>query len=214
MVDVVQVCQDVFSNSWGFCTQLFTLSFWFSLLVKYKYWIVVLGALIEGEIILMMAAAAAYHGHISLALVITFATLGAIVHDHALFFLGQRLSNRLRESKHHAKIDKVRKLLDRYGIFFVAMFRFLYGVRTITPIILGATHRFTLKVYSLCVCVSAAIWAFIISYLGYSFALMLELLVDEFKRIKSLIFYAVIGFIVLAVSSYTLKILLKKRKKP
>ena len=211
MSDIVHVCSQVFCTSVDFCAQLFSISFWFNLLLTYKYWVVVLGALVEGEIILMMAAAAAYHGHISIYLVVSFAIVGAIIHDHVLYWVGHKLGNKLRDSRYFAKTEKIRGLIQKYGIYFVATFRFLYGIRTITPILLGATHRFSLKVYCLCVVGSSIVWAFIISYLGYTFALLFEWLTEEFKRVKSFILYSVLCFVLVFVGIYFLKKILKKK---
>lgn len=207
--DIVHLCGQFFDEGVGVCSKLFSTAFWFDLLVTYKYWIVVLGALIEGELILMIAAATAYHGHISIYLVISFAIMGAILHDHVLYWVGYRLQATLKKEKYARKAEKINKLVNRYGIYFVATFRFLYGIRTITPIILGATHKFSLKIYSICVILSSIVWAVIISYLGYSFALVFEWFSEEFKRVKSIVFYSVIGCIVLFFSVYILKKLLR-----
>ena len=213
MSDVVQVCIDNLSAGVHFCAKLFSTAFWFGLLVEYKYWIVILGALIEGELILMMAAASAYHGHISVYLVAIFAALGAVVHDHALYWLGHKLGHKLKKGKYFARAQKIYKLTDKYGVYFVATFRFLYGIRTITPIMLGASHKFSVKTYSMCVVLSSIIWAIIISYLGYTFALVFDWLSAEFKRIKSIILYVVLGAVIIGLSFYILKKLFQSLKK-
>ncbi|MCY4414555.1 MAG: DedA family protein [Alphaproteobacteria bacterium] len=160
----------------------------------------------------MIAAASAYHGHISIYYVAIFAATGAIIHDHALYYLGHKLEKRLKDGKKMRHVRRIYNLVDKYGIYFVAMFRFLYGIRTITPIILGASHKFSLKKYSLFVCVSAVLWAVIITYLGYTFAIMFEWLIGEFKRIKSIIFYGVLSALIIATSVYFIRKFAKKNK--
>lgn len=204
----VQNCSAV----WKLCHNLATPSYWLELLLLYKYWIVAVGALIEGEVVLMMAAASAYHGHISVYYVAVFAAVGAIVHDHVLFLLGRLFKDRFaRLKQRRALVQRVDNLLTRYGVYFVCAFRFLYGVRTLTPLLLGASRRFTLAVYSLCVCVSAVIWACLITYLGYTFAVVFDWLVETFAQVKSVIVYGVLGVTVMLTSWFVLRRMIEKR---
>ena len=55
--------------------------------------------------------------------------------------------------------ERVARLLDRWGNWFVLSFRFLYGLRTISPVAIGlssipAAYRFTLLN-----AISAMVWA-------------------------------------------------------
>jgi len=212
MPDLLQICFDYVSYGVACSAKLFTLTFWSDLLITYKYWVVVFGGLIEGELILMLAAASAYHGHISIYWVVICAVLGAIFHDHVLFYVGGRLGKRaFQNPKYKRRVGWIQKLVDRYGIYFVATFRFLYGIRTVTPLFLGASQKFSWRVYSTCVVISSTIWGLIIGYLGYTFALVFEHLVDEFKRVKGVILYVVMSCFVVVVSVYILKRLLRDK---
>ncbi len=208
---ILQSCVSVFNTTTAMCGQLASPSYWFDLLLVYKYWVVAAGALIEGEIILMMAAAAAYHGHIVVYNVALFAAVGAIVHDHVLYALGLLFRERFEQIKERYVIAaKVERLIQRYGIYFVCSFRFLYGVRTLTPLMLGAAQKFSWRQYTFCVCLSAVIWACLITYLGYTFAIAFEWLIGVFKSVKSIIVYVVLGVIVMIVSIFLLRWLLRR----
>ena len=56
---------------------LVSIDFWTNLLQTYQYIIVVVGALVEGEMVLILGAAA-YHGYMALPLVMLISFLGAI----------------------------------------------------------------------------------------------------------------------------------------
>ena len=118
----------------------------------------------------------------------------------------------MRKKAKSALVQKVDKLLVKYGVYFLCSFRFLYGVRTLTPLILGASKRFSWKFYSLCVCVSSIVWAMLITYLGYTFALVFEWLIDTFQHVKSLVGYIVMGVIVLIISAVVVRKLLGKKR--
>ncbi len=146
-----------------------------NLLITYKYWIVIAGALLEGEAVLLMAGASAYHGHINIYMVMLIAFIGAVIHDHVLFFVGRHMGRKIfvKYPKVNEKYQKVSKLLHKHDNLFIFGFRFVYGIRTLTPMILGTT-AITLKKYSLLTVISAFLWATSVAYIGYSCALIIE----------------------------------------
>lgn len=176
------------------------------LLIDYKYWIVIGGALIEGEIVLLIAGMAAYHGHLSLYMVMLISFLGAIFHDHTLFFVGKYFGKRLftRFPKIRKKSDRVFRLFHKYQNIFILGFRFVYGIRTITPIIIG-TSDISPKVYSILTLIAGVIWAIIISYLGYAFAAVIEEVIEYFQRYQKYLAMGIGVFIVLLWGGYQVK---------
>jgi len=169
------------------------LAFASQLLATYKYWIVIGGALLEGEAVLLLAGGSAYHGHINLYWVMVIAFLGALIHDHLLFFLGRHLGKKF--FRHYPKINKklrkISRLLKKYDNLFILGFRFIYGIRTLTPMILGTTSISTKK-YSLMTFIAALIWATSVAYVGYSCALMIEAVSDNFNRYQKYLLVALI----------------------
>lgn len=166
------------------------------LLIEYKYWIVVAGALLEGEVVLLIAGMAAYHGHLNLYMVMLISFLGAVFHDHALFFVGRHGGARLfkRFPKIREKSQRVFDLFEKYQNYFILGFRFVYGIRTITPIIIG-TSTITLKRYSLLTILAGVIWAVVISYLGYGFAAIIGDIIDAVQRGQKYIAAGLVIFI-------------------
>ena len=166
-----------------FLNNMVSADFWIHLLETYKYWIVVAGALLEGEMVLILAGAAAYHGHMTLYMVMLISFLGAVFHDHMLFFIGRKYGNKIlnRQSKWQDRINKVVRLIHKYDRYFIMSFRFIYGIRTITPIVIGASPIKLSKYFSLVV-ISGAVWAILVSYIGYAFALALDTVIENFAK--------------------------------
>jgi membrane protein DedA with SNARE-associated domain len=189
--------------------EFFTSTFWTELLIQYKYWIVIGGALIEGEVLLMLAGGAAYHGYLSLPWVMLIAFIGAVIHDHLLFFVGRYMGSKIiyKYPSLHNRAAKISDFMHKYDRWFIMSFRFIYGVRTVTPIIVGTTS-IPLRRYSLLVTISALVWAVIVAYLGYVFAIAMDALLENFAKYSK---YFGMGLIVLGVTIFALVRFIKKR---
>ncbi|HCI48789.1 MAG: hypothetical protein A2621_05005 [Alphaproteobacteria bacterium RIFCSPHIGHO2_01_FULL_41_14] len=190
--------------------------FWLNLLHEYKYWIVILGALLEGEMVLLLAGGSAYHGYMNVHWVMFIAFLGAVLHDHLLFFAGRVFGKKLinYSPSWHSRISKISDLIHKYDNLFIMSFRFVYGIRTLTPLIVGHS-KVAWQRYSLLVSISAAIWAIVIAYLGFTFAMALDVILQDFDRYK-IYLAGGFGFLILGVIGI-LKYrayLKEKKKKP
>lgn len=152
---------------------------------KYGYLAVFLGSTIEGELILLTAGYFAYAGVLDLKWVIFFAFLGTLLADQGCFFLGRyygpRLLNRFPVLK--AKSEKVFRLLHEYKNLFIMSFRFVYGIRIASPLVIGASQlsvrRFTVLNFP-----AALFWAIVIAWLGYFFGGTFDVLLDNMHRIQ------------------------------
>jgi membrane protein DedA with SNARE-associated domain len=195
----------------GFLGDVLTPAFWTALLIEYKYWVVIAGALIEGEILLMLAGGSAYHGYLSLPWVMLIAFIGAVIHDHLLFFVGRHIGSRIiyKYTSLHNRAARISEFMHKYDRWFIMSFRFIYGVRTVTPIIVGTTS-ISWKRYSFLVTVSALIWAVIIAYLGYTFAIAIEALIENFEKYSK---YFAAGLVIIALIIYGLVRFFKSRNK-
>lgn len=151
----------------------------------YGYWVLIFGALIEGESILLLAGAAAYLGYFSLPLVITVSFIGAIIHDQLLYSLGKFGGAPLlhRFKKLEKKADRALDLLEKYDYWLIMGFRFVYGIRTITPFVIGFSD-IPFKRYAILTVVSAAIWATTISVVGYLLTNVIQSLIETFEIYK------------------------------
>lgn len=128
--------------------------------------------MIEGESIILAASALAYAGYMSLSHVIFLSFLGSMISDQICFLIGYRwgdvVSNRLIRKFPKLDIAKNRALilLKKHEIPFIFGFRFIYGIRNISPFIIGIAKTSILKFFILNG-LAALIWAVTSCLLGY-----------------------------------------------
>jgi membrane protein DedA with SNARE-associated domain len=140
------------------------------LIQQYGYVAVALGAFLEGETVLILAAVAAHLGYLHLPAVIVVAAIGAFAGDNLYFFAGRRYGPRLmaRFPALARAVPRVDRFVGRWHALAVIALRFTYGLRVAGPIVLGAgrMHAFTFVWAN---AAGAAIWAVLLSALGWGF---------------------------------------------
>jgi len=161
---------------------------------RYGYGILFLGTLFEGEAVVVIAGALAHAGILSWPGVVLVAWAGSTLNDQILYLLGYRYGERLiswlpRFLRSH--IGRAEGLIRRFGDGITLLFRFIYGTRTITPILLGV-HRYHPRRYLWINPIAALLWAILISAAGYLLAASLPLILRELR-------YVQIGFLILLV---------------
>jgi membrane protein DedA with SNARE-associated domain len=157
------------------------------LIETYGYYAVLVGSLLEGETILVMAGFAAHRGLLALPWVIVAAFAGGLCGDQIYFWLGRWHGQRvLRQFPDlGARAGRVDALLVRYGTFLILVIRFLYGLRTVGPIVIGMSSVPAAKFAALNA-VGAAAWAVAIAGAGYLFGNALELVISDLKRYEEM----------------------------
>lgn len=137
-------------------------------LADWGYLAVVLAVFIEGEIFLVIVGIATAAGLFGYFPVIVAATIGAILHDNAIFTVSQFVGQRIIQKKAFwsYKAEKSLKLLEKYESIAILSIRFLYGLRTITLLIIGLSKINKLK-FIILDSVSSFIWSIIYISLGY-----------------------------------------------
>ncbi|MDR1598214.1 MAG: DedA family protein [Holosporales bacterium] len=136
------------------------------------YLIVFFGALIEGETIILSASALAAAGYLSISKVFAIAFFSTLFIDQVLFYVGHYLHQHPgrplseRFPRLYEKFKRAVVLLKKYDTWFILSFRFIYGIRAVSPIVIGlcgsAPRRFVILNF-----VSALVWALLSCGLGY-----------------------------------------------
>ena len=136
---------------------------------KYGYLAVFLGSLIEGESVILTAGVLAQKGYLSLWGVMLVAFMGTLLADQLLFHLGRAHGNRLlaRWPSLEAKASRALSLLGRYNTLYILSFRFIYGIRVISPVIIGMSGV-TFKRFSILNVIAAFIWSVLSCLAGYA----------------------------------------------
>ena len=136
---------------------------------EWGYLAVMVGSLFEGEVILITASALAAMGYLDLKTVFLISLVTTIFADQFLFFLGYRMGTDWilkRFPRLEGARERVYKLLHKMDVFFIISFRFIYGIRTISPLIIGSAKikpkRFV--IYNI---ISGLCWASVGCFVGY-----------------------------------------------
>ena len=133
-------------------------------------WAVAIGAGIEGEMAAITAGVMAHRHILPPAGAWLVIAGGAFLVDEGFFFLGRRYRDRPFVQRMHAKPAFARAMafIERYPNAYVFIFRFLYGLRTVSPIAIGLT-RIDARRFVLLNALAALIWAGIFVWVGYMF---------------------------------------------
>ena len=156
------------------------------LLADYGYLAVFIGCLLEGETILVLAGFASYQGHLSLPVTLSVAFVGGALGDQIFFWIGRARgpSPLGRFPGFSQRARQVTELLNRYDAPLIVGIRFMYGLRIIGPITMGACRvsPWRFACFNL---LGAAIWAPVVGGFGYLFGETLEMLLGDIKRFEA-----------------------------
>jgi membrane protein DedA with SNARE-associated domain len=149
----------------------------------YGYPALAIGTLFEGGAIGMFAGGLAHRGYLQLHWVIAIIFGCAYSADQFFFQVGKRSGKGLLEKrpKWEPRVNRVRRFLVTYQIIAILGFRFIYGMRTITPIVIGASGFDTRRFMLLNLCSTHA-WATVVGTSGYFFSHLLETLFADVKH--------------------------------
>lgn len=163
------------------------------LLARWGYLAVFVGTALEGEAILLVGAAMAHRGLLSLPLVALSALAGSVVGDQLWFLLGRRAGSPWLERRPalQKQVAVVERWMRRWGTAFVIGFRFLYGLRTISPIVLGASGYPLTRFVPLNL-LGAALWAVCFASAGYGLGAALRSLLGHATRAEEAAIAAVL----------------------
>jgi membrane protein DedA with SNARE-associated domain len=159
------------------------------LVANYGYTAIAIGTFLEGETILVLGGFAAHRGFLELPWVMVCAFLGSFIGDQAFFYIGRRNGETMLEKRPHwkAKSEKVLALMSKHQTLLILGFRFLYGLRSVTPFLLGAAQISRPRFFILNM-VGAAVWAVAVASLGYSFGYAIEAMLGNIKRYEMGVF--------------------------
>jgi membrane protein DedA with SNARE-associated domain len=152
-----------------------------SWIARLGYLAVTLGTALEGETVMIAAGVAAQRGLLQLPLVMLAGFAGAFFADQAWFRVGERMGKHVfeRYPAAGAKAATATRALERWGALFVVGFRFVYGARTVSPLLLGAA-RYPRRRFVLLNGLAGALWAVVFGYLGFGGGAAVERALERF----------------------------------
>jgi membrane protein DedA with SNARE-associated domain len=176
-----------------------------TIIENYGYAAILIGTFLEGETILVLAGLAAHQGYLTLGGVIAAAFLGSLWGDQLFFYLGRKHRQAVlaKRPAWKTKAEKVHKLMSRYQTPMILSFRFLYGLRTVAPFVIG-TSAVSFKKFAFLNAIGALVLAVAVGSGGYLFGNALELFIGKVKHYEVQVFaiIALLGLLVWSVHFY------------
>jgi len=165
-----------------------------TLIGRYGYLVIVAGTFLEGETVLVLAGFAAHRGYLDLYSVMACAFAGSLLGDQFYFFLGRRKGPALlqRHPDWQPGARRVQAVMEKHQALLILGFRFVYGLRTVTPIILGSSRVPTDR-FLLLNAAGALAWAITITLLGYFLGEAAQSLFGDLRRYEGALFALLAG---------------------
>lgn len=164
-----------------------------SLVADYGPLALFVGAALEGETVAMLGGMTAHRGlmHLPVAWAAVFA--GTLIADQGFFAAGRHwrdrpLITRLRGTRAY-RIAQDR--FERHPALFVLLFRFMYGLRTASPVMIG-TSGFPPARFAVLNTIAAVIWSALFVGAGYLFGLGIEAEVGRIRELRDWLPYLLI----------------------
>ena len=178
------------------------------LIDKYGYLIVFLGAMVEGESIILTASMLSASGILSLYKVCALAFLGTCIAEQLMYNVGYYIGSKLIDKWHLSRkaFNKIKPVILNHETAYILTCRFIYGIRTISPLLIGIV-RVNPKKYFMLNIIASAIWSVISCALGYSLGYFTKGIGLNFKYIIMINFIVII--VIILIAKIISKIILK-----
>lgn len=153
--------------------------------------VVLLGTFFEGETVVVVAGFLAHQGALDPFVVAFFAFLGSFAGDQLWFFLGRRHASHplvVRVTR-RPLFQKAAAAIRAHPRKFILSFRFIYGIRSISPVAVGLTDV-PARTFLVLNAVSAAVWAVCFTGIGYFFGKAAETFLGKMTSIEHKILVA------------------------
>lgn len=139
------------------------------------------GTYVEGEGVLLSAGAAAHAGVLSLPLVVMSASVGSVAWGQTWFWLGRLSGEGLiaRRPKWRPRVLVVERLLSRLGPWVLLLGRFVVGMGTVLPTMIGVSG-FAWQRFIVLDSIGALVWASVVASVGFGVGAVLERLLGHY----------------------------------
>ena len=176
------------------------------LIRSYGYWALLIGTFLEGETILIIGGLLAKLGLLKLSTVMVVAFIGSFSGDQMYFYIGYFKGQEVlsKHPKWGRRVDRIHKVIERYRNLIMLGFRFVYGMRIMTPFVIGLDKQVNVIRFSILNAIGAVIWSITIAAGGYFFGYALEGFVKDVKKyeIHVILVISVIGIILWIIHRY------------
>src|SRR6185436_3694532 len=133
-------------------------------------WAVALGAGFEGETAAVAGGVMAHRGMLSIGAAFLATAFGAFIADELFFQVGRRFRDRafVIHARQKPAFARAVGFIERYPTAYILVFRFLYGLRTVSPIAIGLT-AIPLRRFAALNALACLVWSAVFTTIGYRF---------------------------------------------
>jgi len=164
-----------------------------AIVVQFGYPALMLGLLVEGETMLTLGSFMAHRGYLNLPLVILIGWLVAFASDQFFFWMGRLKGNQFLATRPALKshVEKARSLLSwNTNLLFIGI-RFMYGLRTALPFVIGMA-KFDPKKFALLNLIGAFLWALTFGLAGQLIGQLMAAIFEDVKENELMITIGII----------------------
>ncbi|MDZ7759825.1 MAG: DedA family protein [Desulfovermiculus sp.] len=153
------------------------------LINQFGYAALSLGTILEGEAALIIGGILAKQGYLTLTWVMAVACVTTLACDQFFFFLGRTQGVKALNKWPHLKYKthRITQLVKRHHLWMAVFFRFVYGLRSITPLTIGLC-RIPPGRFLVLNIIGIMLWVLTLSWLGYIFGHTLQEIMNSFHH--------------------------------
>ena len=138
------------------------------LVIRYGYFMLVAGVVVEGDATLVAASVLAHRGYLQLSTVMVLAAVTSLTMNQIYFQLGRRQGiKRVARADGHRLFRSIVHHTRKHGIWLVLLSRFVFGFRMAIPMTVGALGMSMTRFVISDVC-GAIIWSVSLGVTGYA----------------------------------------------
>jgi len=154
-------------------------------IATYGIVVVFFGTMLEGETVAIMSGFLAHQGVLDGRLVLAVATLGAFCGDQLLFFIGRRFADHpfVMRQRNRPLFARALARIEANQTGFILGFRFVYGLRTVSPLALGVSSV-SARRFVILNAIAAFLWACLMTGLGFAFGRVIEAAFGELRAVE------------------------------
>jgi len=183
-----------------------------ALVEQYGYLAVAVGCFFEGETAVILGMLASKQGYLSFNGVLVAGFVGTIIGDNFWFHMGRHTGRPFLERHEgwRAKAEQVERLMERFGAPVMIGFRFFYGLRSITPFMLGAARISPLRFF-IYEATGALLWLCVVATVGFYLGAAVEQIIGKIHNIEKFVAIAVASIALMVWVVYVIRWRLRLR---
>ncbi len=170
------------------------------LIAEYGIYAVFALCTVEGDITLLLSGVMAhsgFFGNYSFWKVFLAGTLGGVVGDNVGYWVGRQFRKTIKDYRfYEVARPRIERLIDKFGGFAIIISKYIYGLRAGMCLFYGIGRMRYLRFLVLDI-ISCAIWAFLLTSVGFFFSGAITGIIGNFKQAGIALFFVVLFGIII-----------------